>query len=1266
MHLKRRPAVIGWVAAVVATVAWAQDAGRRPEAHQLYAAGQKDAARDLLLDQIKAGHTDVLSDYEIYKNWFCRPDAAELLVKTLEELPLDRRYVAKGDFWLNGARLILQLPVADCLPAQALEMRELLGRTLRVADRFSGVVSDGGGPMGQNRPYLNELARVLIGLQRYQDAYDLLWQAIFGDPASNLPRADWGTLFFVYEWDTRLAVRPLYYPATQLAWLAHRMDKLDDLRRAIAASRQAEPAWDDIGLRLLALTEIEAGDDDAADAALREIASRGPPLAENGFDSSLDIMAEQAARRPALVMWEHTLLAKLIDQIGTSATAPLAATQIIDLARAYLAAGDKEKTAATLAHAAKMLPPRGWAETGADDTLQLVAVDVWADAGFWRETVDGYRALVKRPFATDPADARPWTDLHRLRSRAAWDMRQALQELDREGELGTLVRQVQGEWEQMRPRPPGQRDCEPLVLLASCEMLRGHYAEATAALQGLDDQDYPASLALLFECLAASPQPSEGLPACERTLLRWPYLYWDQGADWTAVYLDAQRPLPLGAPLNPYVDALLASGANAVGEPGGPPSRAKQRKYTQQVLQDMLEQYFMQQGPDARYAAWVEWLWRRFGVQDYAYPWLAWLVEEDPARGYETACKLLALDAQPEDSFAPLTLDRVFEPARELRWLKFDPYGLEEYREPPKTVALVIIEAARRCGRLVEFVDRCENVFRSLPTTGSTPQDARRRELAVRLQLHALTLLDPARAATMLPAFLAGDERFARARGLTGDPALATIREACWHVPELQSAALQIAHQQLELDRQAVSVKRSANLQKVTWPDYTLRYRVAEMELAGGHTAAGLDIVREIIRDMLANVDESLAQSGLDLSGARPVALRMLARKFGLQREALQMLQELRASVPDHPRLCRQFELVENDLRDDWGEKVPPGIVLAVQPAPRGRLQFVWQINRRTLPTPPEALVDEKSAEFQPPVRCAQFVKFWEPERAVSPDGYEVRLEVSFDGRAFQLLWTGWARGTQAPQAGASALELDVEPGVLHWYRARLMRDSQVVATSATLAGISGDNLVAAPTFNPGDASGELVGDGWCYKYGAGGRARPARFARPGSDEFLGTHSLRRYQNARLYSLRVLPLPADKTYVLSCWAVALPDDLVERPAPRGGQPQEPSVWGRLELLFRDDRDAALERAELKFNHTGAAVFGQMLLTPTPDGPPQEAGNWLSWYEGSGAGEGARLAKRTGGLRFWMYLDNTSGLGDFYLEQAKPRATDQQPAPARPQ
>jgi hypothetical protein len=309
----------------------------------------------------------------------------------------------------------------------------------------------------------------------------------------------------------------------------------------------------------------------------------------------------------------------------------------------------------------------------------------------------------------------------------------------------------------------------------------------------------------------------------------------------------------------------------------------------------MLEQYVLEQGPDTTSAAWVEWLWRRFGVQDYAYPWLAWLVEDDPTRAYETALKLLALEAQAEEGLAPLTPDRVFEPARELRWLKFNPYGTEEYRVPPRTLALVIVEAARRSARLADFVGRCEDVFRG------PSQDARRRELAARLQLHALTLRDPARAATLLPAFLSGEERFAQ--GAAGEPAFTAIREACWDVTELRSGALQIAQKQLELDRQVVSLKRSANLQNVTWPDYTLRYRIAEMELAAGNTTAGLEMMREILSDMLANVDESLAQSGLDLSGARPVALRVLARKFGLQREALQMLQELRASIPDHPRL---------------------------------------------------------------------------------------------------------------------------------------------------------------------------------------------------------------------------------------------------------------------------------------------------------------------------------------------------------------------------
>ncbi len=73
---------------------------------------------------------------------------------------------------------------------------------------------------------------------------------------------------------------------------------------------------------------------------------------------------------------------------------------------------------------------------------------------------------------------------------------------------------------------------------------------------------------------------------------------------------------------------------------------------------------------------------------------------------------------------------------------------------------------------------------------------------------------------------------------------------------------------------------------------------------------------------------------------------------------------------------------------------------------------------------------------------------------------------------------------------------------------------------------------------------------------------------------------------------------------------------------------------------------------MKFNHSGAAVFGQMLLKPAPENPPREVENWLGWYEGCGAAEATLLKEQTAGVRPSLSFDNASSLGDVFLEEAK--------------
>ncbi len=1235
-------------------------------AHHLYQSGQKHQARAILLEQMKAGHWEI--DWFQQKKrgpWFSDVDAAEQLVGAIEELPRQERYLEEGQFWLGDVCRMLEYGYGDRSPADELRFRELILRAYRTADDFSRV--EGAlerDELGRSRPYLDDLSRALIREGRYEEAYELLRRAALGGPGAALPEADLATLFLAYGWDDSAP----YYPATLLVWLAQQTGRLSELRGAVGQRRRADRAWDAIGLRLLALIDVERGDDEAAGAALEEIAHGPTPRTPRGVDVSLDVLAEAAARRPTLAASARALLARLLETMSARVGVDSQAVgYIFDLARLHLIAGDKAKAEETLARAARRGRSRGVDAELEHAVVLAETAALYHDCGYLREALAAYRELLKRPFV--PQSKVTTFGLANRSPRVATDeTRRILERLSDESQLEDLVAQARAEWDKRKDAPPGERDCEPLVFVAACEMLRGEYAAASDTLAELAEQDYPASLMLVVECLAASPDPSQGLPTIDRMLVRWPYLFRSEASDCAALYVRASCPLPVGSWLGVYIDSLSgATGLGATDEerPDAamrqreerdlrvPPAAAAQREHIGEVLRSMEDIYFRYRGADEHYAALVKLLARYLGCNDFAYRWLAWLVEHDPAQAYATAAEFLGLGppADPTHPLARLTLASVFDAQREPTWLAFDPYRSGDCEKPPKTIALAVVEAARRSGKLTEFVAACEQAVQTAAAAEATAADRGRAELAARLQLQALTLENPARVRESVPPFLAGSDRFALApapeTATAADPAFTAIREACWRVPELRSEALQVGAKQIELEWGRVELERDRTSGAASWPSQDLIYRVAEMRLALGQTAPGIDGVRVLLRHLTDRLEERVYLDRGSLTLARPQRLVALARRYDVQAEALELLHEYREWVAGHPRMTRQIELAEQELREDLGQEVVPGIVLAVQPTGAGRLEFIWQVNRETLPTPPEALVGEAWTALRAPVRRALHVVFASPERALPAEGFEVRLEQSDDGRSFEAL-----RAASAADGGAYILECAVEPNVLRWYRAQLLRARQVIATSVSVAAIAGENLLPMGCFRDATATAWRAPEGWRYRCGDGGRVEIVSQTRPGCADFRALCSVFRRQESIVHSVRNVPIDAGAAYVLSGWAIATPGRRCTHDADVAEEPEVAlGLRGLLWLSLRDDRDTHLAWKNLAFDHAGDVAFAQVVLLPADAFPVRAAASWLNGFERDADTQGIVLSERARAIEFWLRPSRETGLGDFWLSTA---------------
>lgn len=1239
-------------------------------ADQLYRAGKRDEARELILKQLADGFTEPQM-LQNHTGWFNNPSAAERLVGVLEKLPREARFIRSGDWWIENLSSSFSWSYVDRSAAEELAMRALGVRIRIVADDFSRATQN---QYGDTRARLGGLVVSLIGLGRDAEAYERLTRAIFASRDEGLPELTLGSLFSE-SGQTRGSGRSVRL-ARVLASLAIRLGKVDDLRAKIEARRKSDPVWEDTALRLLASLELELGNREAAAEIIREIAKRPPPPAFEGADLSLAALAGDVSDRPEMQPLCIELLEKVVEQLRGRNDGDWQSMQYgFQLARLYMEAGQVDKARKAFDDLREYIPDYMRAQ-GQDFHRSMGGsiAAVWLAGGYVEEAAKALRKVLTAPVGGmnyyiptfDGAVRRP-------PEAALGELSGLIERLDRESKLDAMISEAKKEWEAVREKPAGRRDCEPLIFIAACQLGRGDVAGAEETLKVLEPADYPPSLPLLVECAAASGAAEKCVPLLGRLFERWPYLFAKVGWQLAHLHLKAGIPLSVGADFDAYVATLPPpkadesnpfgtvvyrsySGGGGGSDPTLPPPPEKQVELLREGLQRIVTAFIEEQRVDESVTKLSETMVRRLGDKSSATHWLRGLSKQDPVKAYEAAVELLGLrDGTDVDPKAVrLGLNELFAPVQSAT-----PRGARRKSDPlvhpyPETFAAQIFAAVEAAEKLAEFTQLCEAAIARGQASGASGREIGRKEMATRLQLGAFAAQDEAAFKERLPKFLKAEDVYARRASDRQDadpidPALQFVAAAAWKNVALRPQAIEVLrHAEAELKRQRDAQKGSSN-----------RYyggqamggsqaaRLMEALLATGDKAGACAVLREAWKESIDSIeDASPYTGGWRGLAVRPDSLPQLAKRYNAAAELLAVVREVRPRLTGRPTTDRSCEAAERALRVLCGETVEPGIVLAAQALDESRLMLAWQVNRVTLPVPPESLVPPELAKIEAPVSYNLTVDFASGDDVVAATGRSVRLESSPDGISWEAIRTIAATGNAPRPDGIAAAEITAPTGELRWYRAVLLDGEKVAATSSSIAAVAAPNALEGA-----DAL-------WTPTRWSAGTMDTIRVDLPhrGGAGLLRATS---EKSLRLESKTSIPVGSDRKYVLSGWAVrsvvaGAPDGEKTSGPGENDDPNAPAVadkpiaeriWVNANVIFSGAKGDELGQQRLSLG-TRTLAFSQVVMLPPDDRLESEQQRWIDrvmgrWQSGS-------LPRRAATVRLTLEAGRNAAFGELYL------------------
>lgn len=1238
-------------------------------ADQLYRAGKRDEARAMILKQLADGFTEPQM-LQNHTGWFNNPAAAERLVGVLEKLPREARFIRSGDWWIENLSNSFSWMYVDRTAAEELAMRALGVRIRIVADEFSRATQN---QHGDTRSRLGGLVISLIGLGRDAEAYERLTRAIFASRDEGLPELTLGALFS--ESGQTRGGRGVRL-ARLLASLAIRLGKVDDLRAKIDARRKSDPVWEDTALRLTAALELEQGNREAAAEIIREIAKRPPPPAFEGADLSLAALAGDVSDRPEMQPLCIELLEKVVEQLRGRSDGDWQSMQYgFQLARLYMEAGQVDKARQAFDDLREYIP----------DYMRMQGQDfhrsmggsiaaVWLAGGYVEEAAKALRKVLTAPIGGMNYYIPTFESAVRRPPEAALgELSGLIERLDRESKLDAMIAEAKQEWEAVREKPAGRRDCEPLIFVAACQLRRGDVAGAEETLKALEPADYPPSLPLLVECAAAGGAAEKCVPLLGRLFERWPYLFAKVGWQLAHLHLKAGAPLAVGADFDAYLATLpppkaeesnpfgtmvyrSSSGSGGGNDPTLPPPPEKQVELLREGLQRIVTTFLEEQRVDEPTTRLAETLVRRLGDKSAATYWLRGLSMQDPVKAYEAAVELLGLrDGTDVDSKAVrLGLNELFAPvqppSQRAAKRKADPL-VHPY---PETFAAQIFAAVEEAGKLAEFTQLLEAAIARGQAGGASGREIGRKEMATRLQLGALAAQDEAAFKERLPKFLKAEDVYARRASDRQeadpiDPALQFVAAAAWKNTALRPQAIEVLrYAEAESKRQREAQKGSGNRYYAgTNAGGSQAARLVEALLATGDKAGACAALREAWKESIESIEDASPYTGGWRGLAiRPDSLPQLARRYNAASELLALVREMRPALAGRPMTDRACEGAERALRVMCGETVEPGIVLAAQALDENRLALVWQVNRLTLPVPPEALVPPELAKIEAPVCYNLTVDFASGEDVVTATGRNVRLESSPDGISWEAIRTIAATGDAPRPDGFAVTEITAPMGELRWYRAVLLEGEKVAATSSSIAAVAAPNALEGA---------ETLWTPTRWSAGTMDRIRVGLPHRGGAELLRATSE----KSLRLESKTSIPVRSDRKYVLSGWAArsvvaGAPDGEKTSGPGENDDPNTPAaadeavaerVWVNANLIFSGSKGDELGQQRLALG-TRTVAFSQVVMLPPDDRLETEQQRWIDrvmgrWQSGS-------LPRRAATVRLTLEAGRNAAFGELYL------------------
>lgn len=1207
-------------------------------ADELYRIGDKSESQDIVLRLLSEGSTHWARYSWHYRTRFSAPEDAQRLVLTIAALPREPRIIEDGGDWIIRLGASLEESLDNRLPAERRQLRELAQRIYRVADSFSSVA--GANPRGSgNRQHLETVALSLERLGRHDEAFELLMQAVFDSKRSGLPEPNFAALFgdsesfgfmnnrsFTRSFTRRSSYSPQRFRldssvsdptgglAAHFVWLARKTRRVDGLRQAIANRQKTDPHWNDTALRMLALIAIETGQDDEAKGLLEQILARPAPPTPDGTDVTLSYLAARVALRPDLVATACKLQAKLLESLwlnpqsmnNESLTGHTAL-----LVRLYWQAGETEAAQAAIK---RMIELGKRFQLGDLASLQTLTSSLLAEGGMWDEAVQALRPVLRQPALDIDSTLLAFgeSDRDMPDTRRTHPFVRLLVKLRDADRLDDLIGRLQADWQKNSAQPPGKRNCEPIVSLAVCQVLSGSYGLAREAMQELDAKDLPASVALLADALGESPRPADGLDIVDEAFVRWPYLFQQSGEKLAILHIRTGRPLPFDDPRwLEYLDQvsktksgrqrngirLVTGGGWVASSPLGP---EEQLEGTAETLAGIAETLDAAGRADESIAI-TELLFQKLHKHEQPHRWISLIRHTDAAKAYDICRELIGFSdsklSPPNSAPQVLTGDELFGE----RSSEVDASDLTSSDRPAvqyESLSHLVVRVATDVGKLPELIADCERAMQQSELPGVRPEVFALARNASRLHLLALAEADPGRFRNLLPAFEKGEGRFERppsesSNAATPDePAMRDVIELCWKKPALQDQAIRLLDAMIETARKQTAAQNTGRRSGDTVSCSRLRLRLAAMQFESGQRRAAIDTCRELLDDHVRVLVGSSGARDADFVGDLERVAALLQR-YDAENTMLEFIRSARKETVSLPKTDHELFAIERRLQAAAGERVPPGIVLAVQPTGPDQLRFIWQLHHHVPTSPPEDADLDDPAGSDGRRSTLVSVAFVDAAQAVAPDGYEVRIESSFDRRQFETIATYRAGGDGRSIAGATVVELVARPGELRWYRARLVSGTEVVATSRAIAAVSGENLLTVGAFSTDDPHDSARPAGWQIPTWWQGRPEVLDFDLPGTAHAAVVKCTDRIA-LRLEIPRSIAVDAHHGYVVCGWSLAesLPDARAKstRRAGRGAD-------AHAKLTFLGPHERPLGEALLNLHSQTRATFSQLVIEP---------------------------------------------------------------------